>query len=61
MVSIVGIDPGSVKRKTCRKCASILEYTESEEKSYISYDYGGGSDRYYYIKCPKCSNKVITR
>jgi hypothetical protein len=30
MVKVVGLDESAVKRITCVKCASILEYTESE-------------------------------
>lgn len=61
MVKIVGVDPGAIKRVTCKKCASILEYTQSEVQSYIYYDYGGGSDTYYSIECPKCTNNVNVR
>jgi hypothetical protein len=37
-----------------------MEYTKSEEKSYTKTDYGGGTDTYYFIVCPKCNENVIT-
>lgn len=58
MVQIVGKDPTAIKRVTCRKCSSILEYTLSEVQEYTSYDYGGGSDIVRYVSCPCCSQKV---
>lgn len=58
MVQVVGKDPAAVKRKTCKGCASILEYTSSEVKDFYSSDYGGGGDTYYYITCPSCNARV---
>lgn len=60
MVKVVGRDERKVKRVTCKSCASILEYTESEVRSSVQYDYGGGSDTYRYITCPSCGSKVTT-
>jgi RNase P subunit RPR2 len=57
MVQIVGKDPGVVKRVTCRKCASILEYTEMEVTEEYIREYGGGGDTYRRIRCPCCNNK----
>lgn len=61
MVKVVGIDDKHVHKVTCKKCSSILEYVLSEVKSFTHYDYGGGSDLYYYIDCPKCNNKVYVK
>lgn len=61
MVSVVGRDEKAVKRVTCRSCASILEYTQSEVKNFTSYDYGGGRDINYYIDCPSCLQKVYVK
>lgn len=58
MVQVVGKDPGAVKRVTCKGCASILEYTQSEIQNFTHYDYGGGSDIVYYIICPSCGKQV---
>lgn len=62
MVKIVGVDPGAVKRITCGKCASVLEYTESEVKDIKhSYDYLGDYEIDRGFKCPKCKANVFTR
>jgi RNase P subunit RPR2 len=61
MVSIVGKDPGAVKRVTCRNCSSILEYVQSEVQSYIHHDYGGGADTVYHISCPCCAKQLNVR
>lgn len=47
-----------VKEIVCRNCGVTLEYTPNDVKDYISHDYGGGSDTYYYIPCPSCNHKV---
>lgn len=58
MVTVVGIDPSKVKKKSCNNCASVLEYTESEIKRVDGKDYSGGADGYTYITCPKCGHDV---
>lgn len=58
MVKVVGKNDQHVKRTTCRNCASILEYTRNEATPHIHYDYGGGSDTYYWITCPNCGKDV---
>ena len=59
MVNVVGRSEKYVKRTTCFKCASILEYTENELDSFKSYDYAGGCDINYFIKCPICGDRVV--
>lgn len=45
MPVIVGKDEKAVKRITCKNCASINEYTQSEVRSISrGRDYGGGED-----------------
>lgn len=62
MLKVVGIDEKHVKRITCRKCASIIEYTESEVRNLWSgKDYSGGADGADGFTCPKCGNDVHTR
>ena len=61
MVQIVGKDPTVIKRVTCRKCSSILEYTLNEVQQFKSYDYGGGCDIVRYVPCPCCSHKVSVK
>lgn len=59
MVRVVGKDKKYVKEASCRKCSSVLEYTESEVHSTKVYDYTGDCDILYYIFCPSCGNKVV--
>lgn len=58
MVKIVGRDERAVKRVTCKKCASILEYTESEvqDRRYSSM---GEVGTVYFIQCPNGHEAVI--
>jgi RNase P subunit RPR2 len=58
MVKVIGRDERVVKRCTCKSCASILEYTKCEAKLHKHYDYGGGCDTYYWIKCPACGYAI---
>lgn len=58
MVNVVGKDLSKVKKATCGSCASILEYTLAEVRSYITYDYCGDSDMVYHINCPCCGKEV---
>ena len=61
MVKVVGRDESAVKRITCWKCASVLEYTESEVVSIKhSYDYLGDYSVDRGIKCPQCKSNVFT-
>jgi hypothetical protein len=61
MVKIIGEAPEAFKQTVCKKCATRLEYTESEVKSYHGTDYSGGPDGQDWIICPKCGSKVILR
>ena len=61
MVAVVGKDVSAVKRVTCHRCASILEYTLSETQEGRSTDYTGSTDLYKYIKCPTCHNEVVVK
>ena len=61
MVQVVGKEESQVRESSCNKCASRLRYTLSEVQSYISSDYTGGRDTVYYVSCPSCGNKVITK
>ena len=61
MVKVVGRDESVVKRITCRGCASILEYTQNEVKSYHGRDISGGADGREWVNCPCCGGEVIIR
>lgn len=61
MPKIVGHDPASVKRATCRRCGAINEYQECEVKVLWSgTDYGGGPDGAKGFECANCFGNVIT-
>lgn len=58
MVTVVGKNPLAMKRVTCRKCASILEYTPNEVfKTTINHDYLGDYDTVRAVQCPTCGHK----
>lgn len=62
MVTVVGRDPAVVKLVTCGKCASILEYTNSEVQTRNNgKDISGGADGFDYVACPNCGHKVVLR
>lgn len=55
MVQIVGKDNSAVKRCTCKNCASILEYTESEV-----YKIELNQDKFdVFLICPGCNKRVV--
>lgn len=62
MAQVVGKDVGAVKRCTCSKCASIIEYTPSElvERKH-SHDYLGDYEVDDFLKCPKCGDWILIR
>jgi DNA-directed RNA polymerase subunit RPC12/RpoP len=54
-------DPYVVKHAICDNCGVKLEYVPADVKSSTHRDYGGGSDTYRSIVCPKCSHQVSVR
>jgi hypothetical protein len=60
MAQIVGKDEGHVKRCTCRNCASIVEYTESELRSYRA-SYQGDTCTEWALDCPSCKAPIVVR
>jgi RNase P subunit RPR2 len=58
-IKIIGTDTTVMKRCTCRKCATMLEYTMADTDTDYSTDYTGGREDYRFLICPNCSNKVI--
>jgi hypothetical protein len=45
-------------RVTHKDCGALIEFYPNEIKSFVHYDYGGGSDMVYYIVCPNCGKNV---
>ena len=58
MIEIIGKDPKHMKQCSCRKCSSILKYTEDEVRRQIVHDYGGGREVEKTIICPACGYKI---
>ena len=50
--------PTVVKEAICKNCGVTIEYTPNEVISKSVSDYGGGSDTYYHVPCPKCDAKI---
>lgn len=61
VVRVLSDKPVKTKKCICTKCGYELEYTGEDIVSYNKTDYGGGTDTYYYIVCPrvKCSEKIF--
>lgn len=57
MPQIVG-SPRGHKRVRCPACLVLIKYAPIEVKHRIVSDYGGGSDSYYWINCPKCHHEI---
>lgn len=60
MVDVIGKDEAKFKKCTCRNCASILRYTESEVQNHATSNMGD-TGHVWYIICPACGDKVVTR
>lgn len=60
MATVVGKDTAQVKRCTCRNCASILEYTESELRERRN-SYMGESCTEAVLDCPVCKVPIVIR
>lgn len=61
MVTIVGKDASIPKRKTCRNCSSILEYTPVEVIKQSYTDVSQCRCVHEYIVCPCCGVNVTIR
>ena len=58
MAEIVGEDESMAKYAGCRGCGGKVKYHRRDIKEYTEYDYGGGSDRVRYVKCPRCKEEI---
>ena len=57
-VKVIGENENKLKRTTCSHCAAILEYALVDTETKVIRDYGGGSDTYRFLTCPRCKEKV---
>lgn len=60
-VKKVGDDPAAVRRATCKRCGSILEYVPLDVEAHTSTDYTGTPDTDYFIRCPECNERVYVK
>jgi len=58
VAKLIKIDKKKAKRVTHSHCGAVVEYFESEVKSFLHTDYGGGTDTIYYIICPNCNKQI---
>ena len=63
MIQVISTAPHAsvVKEVICRNCGATLQYTPADVQQETHKDYAGGSDTYYFIKCPPCGHKVTTK
>ncbi len=67
MATIIGYDETKKSRFTCTGsvtkpgCGAIVEYTQSDIKTYSGKDYSGGSDGREWVDCPGCSKQYVLR
>lgn len=54
MAEVIGENPKYIKQTSCANCAAVIRYTDSETVVKIYSDYGGGSDTYRELNCPRC-------
>lgn len=59
MARVIEILQSEEKTVVHKDCGAKIGYYNNELKSYVKYDYGGGSDTISYIVCPHCGENVI--
>lgn len=62
-VTVVGDKPEKTKQCVCGNCGYRLEFTGEDVKTRDVTDYGGGSEAWQYIICPrpKCVKAIGVR
>lgn len=58
MATVVGKDSHLLKRCTCVRCTSIIEYTLNEVQKRTYTDYSNTTDIINYINCPACNYEI---
>lgn len=61
MAIVIGKDEQYVKRTSCYKCSSVIQYTLNEVQKDKQYDYTGSYDIVNYIQCPCCGHKISVK
>lgn len=58
MVTVKSSTPTKTKEIACSKCTYLLEYTGEDVETRTVHDYGGGSEVFSWIVCPRCNQDV---
>ncbi len=61
MPRLIKIDKAKELRVTHKECGAVIGYFPNEVQSAQNYDYGGGSETWYFIECPNCKQNVEVR
>ena len=61
MPEVIGTDPRFLKQCSCKNCASMIRYTDSELHRIEGKDYTGSPDGKEFIICPVCHREIIIR
>lgn len=58
MIKVIAECQKAYKQCTCTNCGAVLEYTNADTTTRNVADYGGGSDTYRFVDCPRCKNEI---
>lgn len=58
MAKVIGLDSTFLRQCSCKKCASIIEYSLNELRQYTYKDISQCVEVVYWIPCPSCGNKI---
>lgn len=56
-VRIIGNAKSKLRKAECDGCAKELSYIGNDVQEAIHTDYGGGSEKWWFITCP-CGKKI---
>mgnify|MGYP000872238219 CR=1 FL=1 len=60
MATVVGTDEKFVKRCSCRSCAAVIKYTDSETRERRA-SYMGDTCTETVLDCPRCKAVIVLR
>ena len=59
MPRVIEIDPNQERKVTHRECGAVVGYFKNEiQEGGTHEDYGGGKEKWWYITCPHCGQKI---
>lgn len=62
-IEVIGVNAEHVVKKQitcCCCCGAVLEYSVSDIENEETPNSCGFNDTTFFIRCPKCSSKVVT-